>query len=163
MKAINAQDLDTFKVDVDGLTNQGIRADIVNNEVRVYHELDAQQNPKYWKRCEAVSGCISGVPYKVPDVSNDPLGALQAAEQQLINGSGSNTMVIQAEPVDPTNEEAGVELTVTLNGTPTWTNPHTVSRTGGGKVPDRADWYVYLQSHWGSGVKFISAQITPLP
>ena len=162
MKAINAQDLNTFEVDVDGLTNQGIRADIVNNEVRLYHELDAQQNPKYWTRGEAVSGCISGVPYKVPDVSNDPLGALQAAEQ-LINGSGSNTMVIVATPVDPEDPAAGLELTVTLNGVVTWDNPQVVSRTGSGKDEENVDEYVYLQSHWGSGVEFLSAQITPLP
>jgi hypothetical protein len=162
MKAINAQDLNTFKVDVDGLTNQGIRADIVNNEVRLYHELDAEENPKYWTRGEAVSGCISGVPYKVPDVSNDPLGALQAAEQ-LINGSGSNTMVVVATPVDPANLEAGLELTVTLNGVETWDNPQVVDGTGSGKDEENVDGYVYLQSHWGSGVKFASAQITPLP
>jgi hypothetical protein len=167
LKALQAQDFNSHSVSVDG-SDRGIRGDIVNQKVRLYHELD-NGTPKYWYGTkqgtwfaaeENVNGCVSGVPYK--QSHHGTLADLQTAAG-WINGSGSNTMVIQAEPVDPALPEAGVVLTVTLNGVVTWNEPEPVFRTGGGKIQDEADWYVYLQSHWGSGLKFTSAQITPLP
>jgi hypothetical protein len=87
------------------------------------------------------------------------LADLEAAAT-WINGSGTNTMVIVAEPVNPTDPSAGILLNVTLNNQLTWKWEENgiVSETGAGADPG-ADWFVYLQSHWGSGVIFTSATI----
>jgi len=98
-------------------------------------------------------GCISGVPYK--KTSDATLADLQASAG-WINATGSNTMTIVATPVDPNNLAADIILTVTLNGVQTWNGR--VSSTGKG-LADGADQFIYLQSHWGSGVKYTSVQI----
>ena len=126
-------------------------------------EVDNEE-PKYWYHHkkegsqrvfkysqEPVNGCISGVPYK--QSSHTTLADLEAAAT-WINGSGTNTMVIVAEPLDPDDLKAGISLTVTLNGVETWTG--NVDQTGDGAIKDRVSEYVYLQSHWGSGVTFTS-------
>lgn len=66
-------------------------------------------------------------------------------------------MTIVVTPVDPDDLRGGINLTVTLNGVVTWDSQ--ANQTGQGQFPDLATPYVYLQSHWGSGVKFTSATI----
>jgi hypothetical protein len=88
------------------------------------------------------------------------LADLEAAAT-WINGSGTNTMVIVAEPVNPTDPSAGILLSVTLNNQLTWKweENRIVGITGSGTDRDHFDWKIYLQSHWGSGVIFTSATI----
>ncbi|MDD4271164.1 MAG: hypothetical protein PHN77_23335, partial [Thermoguttaceae bacterium] len=129
------------------------------------------EEPKYWYHHkkegsqrvfkysqEPVNGCISGVPYK--QSSHTSLADLEAAAT-WINGSGTNTMVIVAEPVNPTDPSAGILLSVTLNNQLTWKweENRIVGITGSGTDRDHFDWKIYLQSHWGSGVIFTSATI----
>jgi hypothetical protein len=169
LKALHADDFTDYSVRVDGDAPRFIRGNVVDGNVRLYHEVDNEE-PKYWYHHkkegsqwvfkysqEPVNGCISGVPYKQSSYAT--LADLEAAAT-WINGSGTNTMVIVAEPVNPTDPSAGILLSVTLNNQLTWKWEENgiVSETGAGAHPG-ADWLVYLQSHWGSGVIFTSATI----
>ena len=156
LKTLDAADFTTYYVDVDG-ASRGIRGDVDSGDVWLYHELNQDQTPKYWDRPEPVNSCITGIPYKQGNYTT--LAQLRTAAER-INATGSNTMIIDVTPDDPDLLEAGITLDVTLNG---FGMPSIVltSKTGNGLYDDVADKFIHLQSHWGSGVKFTSATITP--
>ena len=156
LKALDSPDFATYSVDVDG-ANRGIRADINSGQVNLYHELNQDQTPKYWDGKEPVNGCISGIPYK--QGGDTTLAQLQTAAER-IDATGTNTMTINVTPDNPKNLAQGVTMLVSLNGHQTFSE-HLNSKTGDGLYKDKADTFVHLQSHWGSGVKFVSATITP--
>ena len=111
------------------------------------NDLKHRWPKKIWS--EKISACMTGVPYSL---ESKDWAALVGAKGLI--KSTDNTMIITAA-----RAAKGVDVTVTLNGTQTFTG-NIPSATGGGNGKELDD-FIHLQSHHCSGVKFTELTIDP--
>lgn len=124
--------------------------------VTLHHHTASGQHD--WLRPATVDACITGIPYQ-EDSTKTTYGDLVTAASQIIL-AGTNSMSIDFTP-DPNGGNPFV--VVMLNGYVTYTGNIPITGGGADGREETGDDRIHLQSHWGSGVKFIYEEVTAKP